>query len=986
MRPFRRTVKGMASHPTGSHRELQELFKRFAQSREGGLVLIVGRPGSGRRALANQLARQVSPSWREAEDPHHDGRIARRVSQISRWCEHCPSAPHLHRVVTPLLREGGVHSLTLSRFLLRLGARAQVSWTGTRHSLILMLTHPERHPLGLRLLANWLPARGAEGAQDWVFVVLNAGSSDRSLLEGAVPGARFPDDKDGEVLVLRPGADWNVAALEHQISARLGPGPIDGRVTSALYSTLEPWAGGCPGLSRPILDAWLSRGILHRSAQGWTLARSVRLWHRISPTARLPGVLDWVASLAPSPEEGRLLSLAAWGGPVVPWEALVTAVGAEPARSLEARIGARGALFHLWRLHGDALYWRDEEARELIGRAAQEGSVVGREALRAAALRARTWLRKRSLAEQARWAQPERLWTEAAQLDPVPIPELPRGHRSGELESLLTWIRFGPPVPEYELGAMVDRLESTLVIRGQHDLRELLWRAILERYGNPLAIHRARAAHRLGLITQGQGRLPEAEVWFRQCLDMITSPDRPIAERALTQFGLAEVLFKRRRYSDAEARYRRTLLDGERGGLPPLDLALARHGLARCLLYQGRTGDAEPLLWRVPEDLAATGASPSALATARHDLARVWWMQGRPSKAIHLLRVAWKFAREEGAGPDEAARMTADLGHWLMETGEIGEAEKVLRAAVSMGGPSDDPGRVPMLLGRVLMRQGRFAEAEEVLREAIRLRRAAGMKEADVLQPRVDLATAVRQQGRLREAELLLRRWLSNAEEWAGPAESSRLHHQLALAVLHQNDVAEAERQFRTALDYGVQAELTSGNVAAIRQGLGALLLRQGNMSEAASEIRRALFEMRASSQGNTEAAVFRTLSPNDRIRFQEADQLLRTAMEEFEAAGAPSSHRALTRQLLAQLAKEQGREEEARDLACKAELDLVGYLEQLRAGDPHDPRLKTAFAALRDNARLRGDEEEVEHWKHELSAMAHIGGPVLVTINATNG
>jgi hypothetical protein len=48
------------------------------------------------------------------------------------------------------------------------------------------------------------------------------------------------------------------------------------------------------------------------------------------------------------------------------------------------------------------------------------------------------------------------------------------------------------------------------------------------------------------------------------------------------------------------------------------------------------------------------------------------------------------------------------------------------------------------------------------------------------------------------------------------------------------------------------------------------------------------------------------------------------------------------------------------------------------------DPRLKPVYAALRDNARLRGDEQEVEFWKNELSMMAHIGGPVLVNISAT--
>ncbi len=43
--------------------------------------------------------------------------------------------------------------------------------------------------------------------------------------------------------------------------------------------------------------------------------------------------------------------------------------------------------------------------------------------------------------------------------------------------------------------------------------------------------------------------------------------------------------------------------------------------------------------------------------------------------------------------------------------------------------------------------------------------------------------------------------------------------------------------------------------------------------------------------------------------------------------------------------------------------------LGQLQAGDPYDARLRACLRALRDNARIRGDEEEAEHWATELLA-----------------
>ena len=75
-------------------------------------------------------------------------------------------------------------------------------------------------------------------------------------------------------------------------------------------------------------------------------------------------------------------------------------------------------------------------------------------------------------------------------------------------------------------------------------------------------------------------------------------------------------------------------------------------------------------------------------------------------------------------------------------------------------------------------------------------------------------------------------------------------------------------------------------------------------MSEAAVELRQAPFDLR-NADGSDELPGDATLTFRDRERFNEADHLLRSALKEFEVLGSQSSRRALTWQLLAQLAFE---------------------------------------------------------------------------------
>jgi tetratricopeptide (TPR) repeat protein len=129
---------------------------------------------------------------------------------------------------------------------------------------------------------------------------------------------------------------------------------------------------------------------------------------------------------------------------------------------------------------------------------------------------------------------------------------------------------------------------------------------------------------------------------------------------------------------------------------------------------------------------------------------------GKPEKAVEDLKKAYRVLLDKGSDA-EAANVVSSLAHVHLMTGQVETAEDEARHALGLLEGRDDflfdVAPTQLVLGRALMEQGRLDEAEEILRvaeasaeqlESISHRAAAWMAQGDLAVRRSDDATAAR--------------------------------------------------------------------------------------------------------------------------------------------------------------------------------------------------------------------------------------------------
>jgi tetratricopeptide (TPR) repeat protein len=129
---------------------------------------------------------------------------------------------------------------------------------------------------------------------------------------------------------------------------------------------------------------------------------------------------------------------------------------------------------------------------------------------------------------------------------------------------------------------------------------------------------------------------------------------------------------------------------------------------------------------------------------------------GKPERAIEDLKSAYRVLLDK-SGPVEAANVVSSLAHVHLATGEVKAAEEEARHVLQLleGREEHLPEIAPtqLVLGRALVEQGRLDEAQEMLRtaeasaeqlESISHRAAAWMAQGDLAARRGEDATAAR--------------------------------------------------------------------------------------------------------------------------------------------------------------------------------------------------------------------------------------------------
>jgi tetratricopeptide (TPR) repeat protein/DNA-binding XRE family transcriptional regulator len=139
-----------------------------------------------------------------------------------------------------------------------------------------------------------------------------------------------------------------------------------------------------------------------------------------------------------------------------------------------------------------------------------------------------------------------------------------------------------------------------------------------------------------------------------------------------------------------------------------------------------------------------------------NNLGGINFQLGKPEQAVEDLKNAYRVLLEKGSDAD-AANVVSSLAHVHLHTGEPEEAEKEARHALSLMEGRDvflyNVAPTQLVLGRALMEQGRLDEAEEILRasdasaeqlESISHRAAAWMARGDLAAKRGDDAGAAK--------------------------------------------------------------------------------------------------------------------------------------------------------------------------------------------------------------------------------------------------
>lgn len=221
------------------------------------------------------------------------------------------------------------------------------------------------------------------------------------------------------------------------------------------------------------------------------------------------------------------------------------------------------------------------------------------------------------------------------------------------------------------------------------------------------------------------------------------------------------------------------------------------------------------------------------VAMTHHDLAEIYAAQGRYADARAAIQQSVEIYEHLEVVHD-IAEARAPLGHLLATLGQVDEADKELKEAERLASEAKAEGIVPeILLGRaeVAHLRGKSEEAAALFEQANVKANLSGQKEVAV-ESRIELGRLYLEQGKLANAERLLRRTRDEAAQARLRPLEAEAGAALAQVLLSKGD-AEAAR--REALDAIRIAERFSGRpvIFAAHATLGLSLDKLGRGPEA---------------------------------------------------------------------------------------------------------------------------------------------------------
>ncbi len=308
-----------------------------------------------------------------------------------------------------------------------------------------------------------------------------------------------------------------------------------------------------------------------------------------------------------------------------------------------------------------------------------------------------------------------------------------------------------------------------------------------------------------------KGRYDEAEKLSNRIMTAIENLDLKDLNQLSTMEAMARFHVENKRYDEAEALYRRLLIDREEKlNLKHSDTLRTVELLANVLRFKEQYDEAEALYRRALISREETlGLKHSGTLLTVESLANVLWLKKQFDEAEALCRRAL-IGREEmlGLKHSDTLRTVEMLANVLMFKEQYDEAEELSRRALSgreetMGLKHLDTLLTVESLANVLWLKKQFDEAEALCRRALIGREEMlGLKHSDTLRTVEMLANVLMFKERHDEAEELCRRVLNGREE------KLRLKHldtllsvqMLAGVLMQKGQYDEAEELHRRML------------------------------------------------------------------------------------------------------------------------------------------------------------------------------------------
>jgi tetratricopeptide (TPR) repeat protein len=365
---------------------------------------------------------------------------------------------------------------------------------------------------------------------------------------------------------------------------------------------------------------------------------------------------------------------------------------------------------------------------------------------------------------------------------------------------------------------------------------------------------------------------------------------------------------------------------------------------------------------------------PEVELALRDTLAGTYRQLGLYRQVEEMARKGLLLARSLGEEKVDVAIMLTTLAEALMQLGNMDEAEKFTREAVTLQRkllPAERPGsdvRASMcnslnLLAQILAKRGKLAEAETAAREALVLgRNRFGNESLAAANSLMTLANVLKRQQKLAEAETMQREALAMERKLLGkqhPIIATSLNG-LATALRAQGKLPEAETMLREAL--AMRRELLGNehpDVANLLGNLANVLREQGRLAEAETMYREAL-AMRRRLLGNEHPLVVESLGSladvlSDQGKLAEAETMLRETLALVRTASAkdPAGEISSLGQVLHHFAEVLRRRNELTEARSLAEEAAALYR---RHPDWPSTERQHAFAVLGDVLTDLGD------------------------------